>query len=70
MAKKEVIVIDDVGEGEIVEAKVYKTQSKLHQWINRTGMGWLFMLPFLVFFVLFAVIPVLTSIRYCFTYYD
>ena len=28
------------------------------------------MLPFLVFFILFSVIPVLTSVRYCFTYYD
>ena len=28
------------------------------------------LLPFLVFFILFSVIPVLTSVRYCFTYYD
>lgn len=68
--KKDIVVVDDVGEGEILEAKVYQTQSKFAQFMNRTGTGWLFMLPFLVLFVLFAVIPVLTSIRYCFTYYD
>ena len=71
MAKKQDIeVIDDVGEGEIQAAKIYKTQSKLSKWWNRVGVGWAFMLPFLVFFILFSVIPVLTSVRYCFTYYD
>lgn len=71
MAKKQDIeVIDDVGEGEIAVAKIYKQQSKFSKWWNHVGVGWAFMLPFLVFFILFSVIPVLTSIRYCFTYYD
>lgn len=71
MAKKQDIeVIDDVGEGEIQVAKVYKQQSKFSKWWNHVGVGWAFMLPFLIFFILFSVIPVLTSVRYCFTYYD
>ncbi len=71
MAKKQDIeVIDDVGEGEIQVAKIYKQQSKFSKWWNHVGVGWAFMLPFLVLFILFSVIPVLTSIRYCFTYYD
>ena len=71
MAKKQDIeVIDDVGEGEIQVAKIYKQQSKFGKWWNHVGVGWAFMLPFLVLFILFSVIPVLTSIRYCFTYYD
>lgn len=71
MAKnKPIEVIDDIGEGEILEAKIYKTQSKFTQFMNRTGTGWLFMLPFLVLFVLFSVIPVVSSLGYCFTYYD
>lgn len=71
MAKKQDIeVIDDVGEGEIQVAKIYKQQSKFSKWWNHVGVGWAFMFPFLVLFILFSVIPVLTSIRYCFTYYD
>lgn len=68
--KQDIEVIDDVGEGEIAVAKIYKQQSKFSKWWNHVGVGWAFMLPFLVFFILFSVIPVLTSIRYCFTYYD
>ncbi len=63
-------VIDDVGEGEITVAKVYNTQNKLMKWWNNVGIGWTFMLPFLVFFILFTVIPVLSSLWYCCTYYD
>lgn len=73
MAKNKKIadeVIDDVGEGEIVEAKVYQTQSKFAKWWYGTGLGWAFMLPFLVFFIIFTVIPLVSSIWYCFTYYD
>lgn len=71
MAKKqEIEVIDDVGEGEIQVAKIYKKQSLLSKWWNHTGIGWAFMMPFLVFFILFTVIPIVTSVRYCFTYYD
>lgn len=68
--KQDIEVIDDIGEGEIAVAKIYKQQSKFSKWWNHVGVGWAFMLPFLVFFILFSVIPVLTSIRYCFTYYD
>lgn len=73
MAKNKKIaeeVIDNVGEGEIAVAKVYKTQSKLSKWWNHVGIGWAFMLPFLVFFIIFTVIPLVSSIWYCFTYYD
>ncbi len=73
MAKKKNIaetVIDDVGEGEIAVAKVYKQQSKLSKWWNKTGVGWAFMLPFLVFFIIFFVIPMASSLWYCCTYFD
>lgn len=73
MAKKQDIaaeVIDDVGEGEITDVKIYQKQSKFSKWWNHQGIGWAFMLPFLVFFILFNVIPVLSSLWYCFTYYD
>lgn len=68
--KNNVQVIDDIGEGEIINAKIYNTQNKFSKWWNHVGIGWAFMLPFLVFFILFTVIPVISSLWYCFTYYD
>ena len=66
--------IDDINvsdEGEaIIVPKIYKTEPKIVKWWNKVGIAWAFMIPFLVFFVLFAVIPVVSSLYYCFTYFN
>ncbi len=71
MENKNVDDIEVSGNGEVVIApKVYKTEPKIVKWWNKVGIAWAFILPFIVFFLLFSVIPLVSSIYYCFTYYN
>jgi len=45
-------------------------KAKFSKWWNNTGLGWAFMLPFIILFCLFVALPIVLSLRYCFTYYN
>ena len=63
MENKNVDDIEVSGNGEVVIApKVYKTEPKIVKWWNKVGIAWAFILPFIVFFLLFSVIPLVSSI--------